>query len=613
MSTGAVFQLVTNDGKQDKMLMASNLLHKRLLTISSVRESRNLDPTPTLADIERTHILFVNAHFKPFVAMAYEYNKVIAPGTHSLGQKVDFNIPQFGDFFSDMVLNARMTMSSNTYTAFLSGSGVEKGSWSDLVTAGAKWRWCNYPGERLIQLAEFSVNGNPLDSYTPYATNVWREFYVQPNKRRGWDRCMGQQLEETAYINSRTTNSNLATLTTNDPSYTQNQIGSTGCQLLVSCTDGLQTPSYSHEKVVDLWIPLLFWFNTDFRLSIPSVAIPYGQRFISLTLANANKLVGFPVEFGSNTLVGSNTCDFSKDNNSVKVSNAWTNTKLDIELTLYINNLFVNPEIHEIFIRRISFNLIRVHKEQSFSITKAQDSLWLNSLKWPIETLYIGMRSVDVNTNDEACQIINLDQWNTFTYNQYCQCISPIQTHPYDGTGGTDSVNVGTQGDEVDLFPTGQFEVPIGLQLVAPDADATNASIQGLVALQAVKLDKKPILKNVSVSAHGIKFYDNFPADFFNKYTPYRYGGPNVTTPEDKGLLMINFCLYPHSYQPSGHINVSRAREFYLDYDLTDLVSNEINSGASAENGKAYQLKILASAINFLLISDGSAVLRYST
>lgn len=24
------------------------------------------DPTPTLVDIERTHILYVNAHFKPF-------------------------------------------------------------------------------------------------------------------------------------------------------------------------------------------------------------------------------------------------------------------------------------------------------------------------------------------------------------------------------------------------------------------------------------------------------------------------------------------------------------------------------------------------------------------
>lgn len=36
------------------------------------------DPTPTLVDIERTHILFVNAHFKPFAAIGYEYNKVRA-------------------------------------------------------------------------------------------------------------------------------------------------------------------------------------------------------------------------------------------------------------------------------------------------------------------------------------------------------------------------------------------------------------------------------------------------------------------------------------------------------------------------------------------------------
>jgi hypothetical protein len=29
---------------------------------------------------------------------------------------------------------------------------------------------------------------------------------------------------------------------------------------------------------------------------------------------------------------------------------------------------------------------------------------------------------------------------------------------------------------------------------------------------------------------------------------------------------MMNFCLYPGTYQPSGHINVSRAREFYLQF-----------------------------------------------
>ena len=35
----------------------------------------------------------------------------------------------------------------------------------------------------------------------------------------------------------------------------------------------------------------LFWFNMDCRLAIPSVAIPYGQRFIKITLANSTELV----------------------------------------------------------------------------------------------------------------------------------------------------------------------------------------------------------------------------------------------------------------------------------------------------------------------------------
>ena len=65
---------------------------------------------------------------------------------------------------------------------------------------------------------------------------------------------------------------------------------------------------------------------------------------------------------------------------------------------------------------------------------------------------------------------------------------------------------------------------------------------------------------------------------------------------------MINFALYPGTYQPSGHINISRAREFMLRYT---------SSFISASN--VVQLLITAIAINFLLISDGSANLRYST
>jgi hypothetical protein len=109
-------------------------------------------------------------------------------------------------------------------------------------------------------------------------------------------------------------------------------------------------------------------------------------------------------------------------------------------------------------------------------------------------------------------------------------------------------------------------------------------------------------IDNLTIKAHGIPIFNNFPAAFYNAYVPYHYGGPNVRVPKDVGALMVNFCLYPGTYQPSGHINVSRAREFYFSY-----TSSVITSGNTGD------LVVVASAINFLLISDGSAVLRYST
>lgn len=59
MSAGGVFKLIANDGKADRMIMATELLNQRIKDIMCMRASQNpqADPTPTLVDIERTHIL----------------------------------------------------------------------------------------------------------------------------------------------------------------------------------------------------------------------------------------------------------------------------------------------------------------------------------------------------------------------------------------------------------------------------------------------------------------------------------------------------------------------------------------------------------------------------
>ena len=58
--------------------MATKLLNQRIKDVMCARKrAGKADITPTLVlDLERTHILYVNAHFKPFAAIGYEYNKV---------------------------------------------------------------------------------------------------------------------------------------------------------------------------------------------------------------------------------------------------------------------------------------------------------------------------------------------------------------------------------------------------------------------------------------------------------------------------------------------------------------------------------------------------------
>ena len=96
-------------------------------------------------------------------------------------------------------------------------------------------------------------------------------------------------------------------------------------------------------------------------------------------------------------------------------------------------------------------------------------------------------------------------------------------------------------------------------------------------------------LRTIKILAHGINIYNDFNSEFFSDYLPYHYGGYNVVTPEDVGAVMVNFCLYPGTYQPSGHMNISRAREFFFSY-TSDFV-NEQNPA---------DLLVLAIAINFL-------------
>ena len=112
-------------------------------------------------------------------------------------------------------------------------------------------RWCSFPGERLMKKVQYEVNGNPLDEYTSYTYNFYREYCVPPHKRTGWYRCMGQELPWSG------------TLDQADQAHSNVVSGTNNHRFVTSVLNGMQTPSSQKDQTdagdLEMFIPFLFW------------------------------------------------------------------------------------------------------------------------------------------------------------------------------------------------------------------------------------------------------------------------------------------------------------------------------------------------------------------
>ena len=764
MATGGVFQLLANDGKADRLLTATDLLDQRIQEIMAMREAQGLaDVEPTLADLQRTHVLIMAAQFRPFVAVAFEYNKVRpSSGQAALGSTVQFSIPQFGDFFTDMVLHVQLSAMYHTaaFTAPAQGTGSssniltgDKYSFSSFPYIGYDWdtttvlsgstyqlvdpfgntvtagsgaysnmvRYCEYPAEALVANTRFTVNGNPLDEYTRDTVVLMRQIQLTTDKTYGYNTLVGQENllrgysgpkqsrvldTDTTTVNANPWNtgsgSNYAVAPLDTPTalmqglFPQNSwdeaqatsaapaatyapnYWAVAREVLTGAT-GPQTPKYWHGPL-DLWSKLKFWFNEDPRLAIASVSIPFGQRFIEITLAPQSDIA-----FEAPGLYVGQTYTDGSAITRTSFRPFWprgTIAPISVsEVELYVNNLFVNPNVHDIYIKRVGFALIRVYRQQRTTLTAGSSGEQLMSqFKWPIEYILLGFQPVyntavanprrdrdwhrmshivDIIMNDSDYAAVPANRLLdpsatgslTCTLAQSALVAGAISGAPAGGVVSGGAVGAASTAPAVAVASTfaspttvadgafviaqtalAQTALTVGtLASAAPTGgvvtingtaapgtvtiisyanlvDALNGtatapySVAGDPFVDCMYEFQVPTVTTLNVTAHGVRLYDTFQRQFYNAYIPYAYGGASVVTPKDESVVMINFSIFPNSYQPSGHVNVSRAREFYINW--TSAYMSTATQGV---------LVSVARAINFLLITDGSAVLRYTT
>ena len=347
----------------------------------------------------------------------------------------------------------------------------------------------------------------------------------------------------------------------------------------LQAVDGLQTPKY-YQPATELWNRLWFWFNLDARLAVPSVSIPFGQRFISCRLAEAaNVVVDFPGLFVEQTITSAAMATDANANITRNYRPYWENLAITMptvtNIEMYINNIFVNPEVHDIFIRRVGFSLIRVFRQHNTTVSSASGNELLSQLKWPIEYMFVGFQPSfnQANSTSTAVTDVNVNY--------------PTDWH--------------RMGKTFDSVCNLRQQALTGFDRTATDwGDITTSNIGQIVP--DTYIVERPVVSEITLTAHGIKILDQIPQAFLNSYEPFHFGGEAIRPPKDAGALMINFALFAGCYQPSGYLNVSRARELYIQW-----VSSYITATDTAA------LMATAVALNFLLVTDGSAVLRFST
>lgn len=357
--------------------------------------------------------------------------------------------------------------------------------------------YCDFPGERVIKSVAFQVNGNPLDDYTVWNYVFDRQFRLKADKREGYFRNVGQEL----------------------PLQGKSVPIGDGLRYGTQIFNGLQTPA-QQQKPWEMWQKLLFWFNEDFNNALPSAAIPFGQRYIVVQLEQAaNLLYRAPavhsiVKVTNRFVPGLNFIlngdgTYNLSGGALPVNNTWyeyqylpvyTNGTINYPtittMSLYANNLFTHPMIHDLYIKRIGFSLVRVHKNQQQTINKSDNDMLMNQFKYPVEQIYVGVVP-DVNLNG---------QWQATDWCQFAQV-----NHMFTKNG----IYLTTEANK--LFDNTVHHW----------------------------FKRSPSIDAMEVTAHGMQLYQKLSQSFYSSYEPMAFGDHTLVTPSDDGCMLINFSMFP--------------------------------------------------------------------
>lgn len=419
----------------------------------------------------------------------------------------------------------------------------------------------------------FKVDDNTISQYSSRAACNYRTRKLGPLTRPAFDRLIGQEVPRELIEHNYSTVGATASGLPSGLAQTYHS------RTYSKTANGLQTPKAIHLST-RIITPLLHWFNTERRTSLPVTCMPDGKLVIEIEMAKLEHLFyPAPAIFIEERIEAVNPVDpngtlaYPNISMTRRIPYIVPNSKVTSGsccdcVSLVSCQILLDELIHNIIINRIGFNLITLYKEE---ISCAKDTncstININQLKWPTEYIHI---------NDYLAE--NVDERLPSTASTWHRCgkIFKEDTTPYT------VIPTRTQAGAANTFKT--IRVP---SHVPRSTTYTNN-----------------IIRNLGVYIYDAPFFcKTNTREFYSDYLPFTYSNGNINCDTDEHApVFITFANIPGIYQPTGFVNLSKNKNMYL----------ELTFGVDFDIRNKVFLHHVANARNFILIADGSCIVRFT-
>jgi hypothetical protein len=240
-------------------------------------------------------------------------------------------------------------------------------------------------------------------------------FHVSKNQRNGWLRCVGQETPMRGTFLQDPVNQEVR-----ESKFIYN---------------GLQTPKHSHDAY-DLYIPLLFWFNTDPAFAISNWNITLGKFWIEVDLETVENCV--------------QVIDYAGDGGLFKRPSVE-------QFELITNHVYTLPEVAELFRHQSQFSLIRVHQRLERTLNQSVGRVNISGIRFAVESLYLRFRPFANDTGDNIAETWRHNDVSTYKEISYASIIKAAgitqlaytPVYYYESSPAVDSILLSSDGNTI--------------------------------------------------------------------------------------------------------------------------------------------------------------------